>query len=92
MKKMGGKEEARKRKQTKWNSHYLRELLLPREVTVLACQIIQFLKETRNPDIYHNSLFLKYFFHTSTTLKLGCVLKVIGILDSMKLRMWKFLF
>lgn len=34
----------------------------------------------------------KIFFHTSTTLKLGCVFKVIGILESMKLRMWKFLF
>ena len=62
MKKMGGKEEARKRKQTKWNSHYLTELLLPREVTALAWQILQFLKEARNPVIYHISLFLKYFF------------------------------
>ena len=91
MKKMGGKEEARKRKQTKWNSHYLTELLLPREVTALAWQILQFLKEARNPVIYHISLFLKYFFILQQLLNQD-VSPVIGILESMKLRMWKFLF
>lgn len=81
---MGEREESRKGRETRWNSHYVTELLLPPGFTALECQIFQFSERSQKSRYLPYFIVSKIFFHTLTTLKLVCV-----FLDSMKLRMWK---